>query len=46
MMTVMGWSNPAMARRYAHVVDPIRRDVAERPDLLLWDAAQAPRELE
>ncbi|MDC5697802.1 site-specific integrase [Intrasporangium calvum] len=46
MMTVMGWSNPAMAQRYAHVVDPIRRDVAARLDVLLWDAVQPPPELE
>jgi integrase len=42
MMSVMGWSNPAMAQRYAHVVDPIRRDVAERLGGLLWDPAEPP----
>ncbi len=45
IMNVMGWSNPAMAQRYAHVVDPIRRDVAERLGGLLWDASQPPPEL-
>ena len=36
MMGTMGWSNPAMARRYAHMVDPIRHDIAGRIDGLLW----------
>ena len=35
IMGVMGWSNTAMAHRYAHVVDPIRNDVAQRVDGLL-----------
>lgn len=36
MMGVMGWSNPAMAQRYAHMADPIRRDIATRVGGLLW----------
>ncbi|MHB1474785.1 MAG: tyrosine-type recombinase/integrase [Dermatophilaceae bacterium] len=36
MMGVMGWSNPAMAQRYAHMTDPIRRDIATRVGGLLW----------
>jgi integrase len=36
MMGVMGWSNPAMAQRYAHMADPIRRDIAARVGGLLW----------
>lgn len=36
MMGVMGWSNAAMTQRYAHLVDPIRRDIAKRIDGLLW----------
>jgi integrase len=36
MMGVMGWSNAAMTHRYAHLVDPIRRDIAKRIDSLLW----------
>lgn len=37
MMNVMGWSNPAMTQRYAHVIDPIRQDVASQLGGLLWD---------
>ena len=33
----MGWSNPAMARRYAHVVAPIRLDVARQVGGLVWE---------
>jgi len=36
MMGVMGWSNPAMTQRYAHMVEAIRKDVAERVGGLLW----------
>jgi hypothetical protein len=36
IMGVMGWSNPAMAHRYAHMVEPIRKDVADRVGGLLW----------
>lgn len=46
MMNIMGWSNAGMAQRYAHVVDPIRRDVAERLGGLLWDQPESPPERE
>ena len=36
MMGVMGWSNPAMAQRYAHMAELIRRDIATRVGGLLW----------
>ena len=36
VMSVMGWSSTAMAARYQHVTDPIRRDVADRIGGLLW----------
>jgi len=36
VMSVMGWSSTAMAARYQHVTDPIRRDVACRVGGLLW----------
>ena len=39
MMGIMGWSNPAMAQRYAHMVDPLRKDIAARVDGLLWAAS-------
>lgn len=41
MMGVMGWSNTAMTHRYAHMVDPVRRDIAERLDGLLWGPEKA-----
>lgn len=36
VMSVMGWSSTAMAARYQHVTDPIRRDVAARVGGLHW----------
>jgi integrase len=36
IMGVMGWSNPAMAHRYAHMVEPIRKDVADRVGGRRW----------
>ena len=44
IMGVMGWSNTVMAHRYAHVVDPIRNDVARRIDGLLWAATETETE--
>jgi len=32
----MGWSSTAMAARYQHITDPIRRDIAKRVGGLLW----------
>lgn len=40
IMSVMGWSNPAMTQRYAHVVTPIRDDVAAKLAGLLWTQDQ------
>lgn len=37
MMGIMGWSNLAMTLRYAHVVEPIRKDIANRLSGLLWE---------
>jgi integrase len=42
IMSVMGWSNPAMTQRYAHVVEPIRRDVAKQVGALLWEEESRP----
>lgn len=41
VMGIMGWSSTAMAARYQHVTDPIRRVVADQVGVLLWadDAA-------
>jgi integrase len=37
-MSIMGWSSPVMAKRYQHVLDAIRKDVANQVGGLLWDA--------
>lgn len=36
VMSIMGWSSTAMAARYQHVVDAVRRDVAIQVGGLLW----------
>lgn len=36
-MAIMGWSSAAMAKRYQHVLDSIRQDVASRVGGLLWN---------
>lgn len=38
----MGWSSTAMAARYQHVTDPIRRSVADQVDGLLWAEKKNP----
>lgn len=35
-MATMGWSHSAMVKRYQHVTEPIRRDIAGRVGGLLW----------
>ena len=40
-MALMGWSSAAMAKRYQHLIDTIRRDVARQVGGLLWDADDA-----
>jgi len=35
-MDVMGWSNAAMVKRYAHVTARLRRDIADRLNTFLW----------
>jgi integrase len=37
-MALMGWSSAAMAKRYQHLIDTIRRDVARQVGGLLWDS--------
>jgi integrase len=39
-MSIMGWSSPAMAKRYQHVLDAIRKDVANQVGGLLWDGIE------
>jgi integrase len=36
-MAIMGWSSAEMAARYQHVLDSIRKGVADQVDELLWD---------
>jgi integrase len=36
VMDVMGWTDAAMVRRYAHVTARLRRDIADRLDRYLW----------
>jgi integrase len=36
-MAIMGWSSAAMAKRYQHIIDSVRRDVAEQVGGLLWE---------
>jgi hypothetical protein len=38
VMGIMGWSSTAMAARYQHVTDPIRRTIAAQVGRLLWAA--------
>ena len=37
-MNVMGWSNAAMVKRYAHVTARLRRDIADRLNTYFWSA--------
>jgi integrase len=39
-MAIMGWSSAAMATRYQHVLDSIRKDVAKQVGGLLWSAPE------
>jgi integrase len=41
VMGIMGWSNSAMAKRYQHITEQVRRDVAERVGGLLWQTSTA-----
>jgi integrase len=36
VMSLMGWSNSAMATRYQHITASIRLDIAKRVGNLLW----------
>jgi integrase len=40
VMGLMGWSSTSMAARYQHMVDTVRRSVAEQVDGLIWDASR------
>lgn len=36
VMDLMGWSNAAIFKRYAHVTPRLRRDIADRLNTFLW----------
>jgi integrase len=38
-MAIMGWSSAEMAARYQHVLDSIRKGVANQVGRLPWDAS-------
>lgn len=40
-MAIMGWSSAETARRYQHVLDSVRKGVADQVAALLWDEAPA-----
>jgi integrase len=37
VMDIMGWTDAAMVRRYAHVTARLRREIADRLDRYLWE---------
>jgi integrase len=41
-MAIMGWSSASMAKRYQHLIDSIRRDVACQVATLLWESQDQP----
>jgi integrase len=41
VMGLMGWATGDMAKRYQHLTDEVRADIAERVGELLWDPAPA-----
>jgi integrase len=45
VMGLMGWSSTAMAARYQHITEPVRRDIATRLGILIWspDTARSGR---
>ncbi len=44
VMDVMGWSNAAMVKRYAHVTARLRRDIANRLNAFLWASNETKNE--
>jgi hypothetical protein len=39
VMGLMGWSSTAMAARYQHITEPVRRDIAIRLGTLIWTSS-------
>ena len=46
VMDVMGWSNSAMIKRYAHVTARLRRDIANRLNSFFWTSNETRNETE
>jgi integrase len=44
VMDVMGWSNSAMVKRYAHVTARLRRDIADQLNSYFWAANETKTE--
>lgn len=44
VMAIMGWSSTAMAARYQHVTDGMRRSVAEQVGGLIWKQPDKPEQ--
>lgn len=42
VMSVMGWSNTAMAARYQHVTEVVTNDISQRVAAFLWSPAEGP----
>ena len=40
VMGLMGWSTPTMKKRYLHVTDEIRQDVAQQLNGFFWAATE------
>lgn len=40
VMDLMGWATSDMAKRYQHLTDEVRADIAEKVGGLLWDVAK------
>lgn len=36
VMGLMGWADSSMAKRYQHITQQVRQDIAERVDGLIW----------
>jgi integrase len=42
VMGLLGWSQASLLTRYQHVIDPLRRDAAQRIDQAYWPTAESP----
>jgi hypothetical protein len=43
-MDFMGWSSASMRKRYMHVTEELRRDVATQLNHYFWAATETPTE--